>query len=88
MPTIKRICVIGGIEDEKNTEFLPAANDLGKAIAARKISLVYGGGVRGLQGWVAASVIRKGSKVLGIALDDGNKSNITYGNEMKVLTKV
>jgi len=87
MPTIKRICVIGGIEDEKNTKFLPAAYDLGRAIAARKISLVYGGGIRGLQGWVAASAIRKGSKVLGITLDDGNKSNITYGNEIKVLTK-
>jgi len=87
MPTIKRICVIGGIENEENTKFISAANNLGRVIAAKKIALIYGGGIRGLQGWVAASAIKKGSKVLGITLDDGNKSNITYGNEIKVPTK-
>jgi len=36
MHIIKRICVVGRIEDEKNTKFSPVANDLGRAIATRK----------------------------------------------------
>jgi len=59
MSSFKYICVIGRIKDEKNTEFVPATNDLGKAIIARKINLVYGEGVRGLQGWVAVFAFKK-----------------------------
>lgn len=86
MPIFKSICVVGGMENEKNTEFRSAAVDLGKAIAVRKINLVYGGGVRGLQGYVAVSAIKKGGGVLSISLQDGNTSNITCGIEMKAQT--
>ena len=86
MPIFKSICVVGGMKNEKNIEFRSAADDLGKAIAARKINLVYGGGVRGLQGCVAVSAIKKGGAVLSISLQDGNTSNITCGIEMKAQT--
>ncbi len=83
MPIFKSICVVGGMKSEEDTEFWPVAVDLGKAIADRKITLVYGGGVWGLQGWVAVSAMKKGGRVLGISLKDENTSNIKYSVEVK-----
>ena len=49
----KTICVFGGSKLGKDREFVKAATELGTALAARKISLVYGGGSLGLKGCVA-----------------------------------
>ncbi len=83
MPMFKSICVIGGMKSKKDSEFRSAAVDLSKAIADRKITLVYGGGVRDLHRWVAVSTMKKGGKILSISLKDGNTSNIMHGVEVK-----
>ncbi len=83
MPTFNNICVIGGMESKGDTRFQPVAIDLGKAIADRKITLVYGGGIRGLQGRVAVSAMKKGGKVLSISLKNRNTFHITHGVEVK-----
>ena len=44
----KNICVLSGFTYGKHKEFVKAAIDLGRSIAARKLHLVYGGGNRGL----------------------------------------
>ena len=44
----KNICVLSGFTYGKHKEFVEAAIDLGRSIAARKLHLVYGGGNRGL----------------------------------------
>ncbi len=83
MPTFKSICVMGEMESEKDTEFWSVAVDLGKAIVDRNITLVYGGRVRGLQGRVAVSAIKKEGRILSISLKNGNTSNTMYSVEMK-----
>ncbi len=83
MSIFKSICVIGGMASGKDSEFWPVADDLGKAIAYKKITQIYGGGVRDLQGWVAVSAMKKGGRVLGISLKDENTFNITYDVEVK-----
>ncbi|KAK9175105.1 hypothetical protein WN944_027111 [Citrus x changshan-huyou] len=40
----KNICVLSGFTYGKHKEFVEAAIDLGRSIAARKLHLVYGGG--------------------------------------------
>ena len=50
MDRINTICVFGGSNLGKDGEFQHAAYTLGKALAARKINLVYGGGIQGLKG--------------------------------------
>ena len=47
----KNICVLSGFTYGKHKEFMEAAIDLGRSIAARKLHLVYGGGNRGYQKW-------------------------------------
>ncbi|KAK9192872.1 hypothetical protein WN944_003565 [Citrus x changshan-huyou] len=44
----KNICVLSGFHYRKYKEFIQAPVDLGRAIAERKLHLVYGGGDRGL----------------------------------------
>ena len=41
----KSICVFNDLEIRKSGEFLTVASDLGNVLAARKINLVYGGGI-------------------------------------------
>ncbi|KAK9180895.1 hypothetical protein WN944_024031 [Citrus x changshan-huyou] len=63
---LKNICVLSGFRYEKYKEFVQAAIDLGRAIAERKLHLVYGGGDRGLSKLVSKAAFVRGSQVLGI----------------------
>ncbi|KAK9207008.1 hypothetical protein WN943_017292 [Citrus x changshan-huyou] len=51
---------------QKPIEFVEAAIDLGRSIAARNLHLVYGGGNRGLSKMVSEAAFIRGSQVLGI----------------------
>ncbi|KAH9781036.1 hypothetical protein KPL71_008306 [Citrus sinensis] len=63
---LKNICVLSGFRYGKYKEFVQAAIDLGRAIAERKLHLVYGGGDRGLSKLVSEAAFVQGSQVLGI----------------------
>jgi uncharacterized protein (TIGR00730 family) len=65
-PTIADVCVYCGSGKGSNPAYAAAANDLGKALAAAGIGLVYGGGGLGLMGEVARSVLGNGGRVTGI----------------------
>ena len=86
----KTICVFGGTNFGKGKEYLKAAVELGKTLAARKINLVYGGGSLGLRGSVAVTATVAGSSVLGIMLKPlAAKRDIigmTIGNEFQVMS--
>ena len=60
------ICVYCGSGPGKNPAYLAAADTLGRAMAARGIGLVYGGGSLGLMGEVARGVLSAGGRVTGI----------------------
>ncbi|KAK9204787.1 hypothetical protein WN943_015051 [Citrus x changshan-huyou] len=62
----KNICVLSGFRYGKYKEFVQAAVDLGRAIAERKLHLVYGGGDRRLSKLVSEFAFVRGSQVLGI----------------------
>ena len=62
----KNICVLSGFNYGKHKEFVEAAIDLGRNIAARKLHLVYGGGNRWLSKLVSEAAFIRGSQVLGI----------------------
>ena len=84
----KIICVFCGTNFGKHKEYLKAAVELGKTLAAWKIDLVYGGGSLGLRGSVTATVAS--SSVLGIILKPlAAKRGIigmTIGNEFQVMS--
>ncbi|KAK9190300.1 hypothetical protein WN943_018904 [Citrus x changshan-huyou] len=84
----KNICVLWGFNYGKHKEFIKAAIDLSRSIAARKLHLVYGGGNRGLSKLVSEATFVRGSQVLGIisrALKPlGSLSDSPTGKELVV----
>ncbi|WP_416422172.1 TIGR00730 family Rossman fold protein [Pseudomonas sp. App30] len=60
------VCVFCGASSGNNPVYREAAITLGRALAARKLTLVYGGGAVGLMGIVADAVLEAGGEVIGI----------------------
>ncbi len=63
---MKRLCVFCGSSKGNSAAFSTAARELGEALAARKIELVFGGSHVGLMGVVADAVLANGGKVTGV----------------------
>lgn len=66
MNTIRSICVYCGSSPGNSPIYLEAGRTLGRAMAAAGISLVYGGGLKGIMGAVASGTIEGGGSVTGI----------------------
>ncbi|KAK9195429.1 hypothetical protein WN943_003550 [Citrus x changshan-huyou] len=85
----KNICVLSGFTYGKHKEFVEAAIELGRSIAARKLHLVYGGGNRELSKMVSEAAFIRGSQVLGIIPRVlkllGSSSGSSTGEELVVL---
>ncbi len=60
------VCVYCGSHTGAQTEYMSAARQLGKLLAARDIHLVYGGASVGLMGVLADSVLAEGGRVTGV----------------------
>mmetsp|Transcript_43882 Transcript_43882/g.103215 ORF Transcript_43882/g.103215 Transcript_43882/m.103215 type:complete len:210 (+) Transcript_43882:1-630(+) len=65
-PELRSVAVFCGSSNGNDPAFAAAAEALGKAIAARGLRLVYGGGSLGLMGIVSRTVHENGGRVLGI----------------------
>lgn len=63
---LQSVCVFCGSSDAADPAYLRAAGDLGRALAAAKLRLVYGGGGVGLMGATARGAHDAGGAVLGI----------------------
>lgn len=61
-----KLAVFCGSSIGHRTEFLSAAQSLGKLLASENIELVYGGGLTGLMGGIADAVLEAGGKVTGV----------------------
>ena len=66
MKSLKSIAVFCGSSSGSRKEYEEGARALGSAMAAKGITLVYGGGGKGLMGTIAASVRKNGGHVIGI----------------------
>jgi uncharacterized protein (TIGR00730 family) len=64
--SLRSVCVFCGSSDAADPAYLAAAGDLGRALAAADLRLVYGGGGVGLMGATARAAHEAGGKVLGI----------------------
>ncbi len=64
--SIKRVGVFCGSKTGDSPIFLEAAAAFGRALAANKLDLVYGGAHHGLMGAVASAVLEGGGHVIGV----------------------
>jgi uncharacterized protein (TIGR00730 family) len=63
---MKRICVFAGSSSGARPQYRLVAEELGRAIAVRRLTLVYGGGRVGLMGAVADAALHAGGDVIGV----------------------
>jgi len=63
---MKSVCVFCGSASGINPVYATAARELGRELAARKLTLVYGGGRVGLMGEVASTTLAAGGTVIGV----------------------
>jgi uncharacterized protein (TIGR00730 family) len=66
MAELRRVCVFCGSNRGVHPEYAAAAREVGQALAARGLSLVYGGGRVGLMGEVADAVLAAGGEAIGV----------------------
>ena len=61
------ICVFGASSNESDPAFFALAEALGRAMAERGHTLVFGGGERGLMGAAARGAASRGGRIVGVA---------------------
>ena len=64
------VCVFSGSYLGKRPEYAEAAGQLGRTLAQRGLTLVYGGARIGLMGQLADAALEAGGKVVGVMLED------------------
>ena len=76
MNELERIAVYCGARDGADPAYRDAAEAMGRALAARGIGLVYGGGALGLMGALADATLAAGGEVIGVipAFMDGRET--------------
>ena len=63
---IKSLAVFCGSKSGSDIIYIQHAEQLGKILAEKKITMIYGGGGKGIMGAVADSVMKNAGKVVGV----------------------
>ena len=74
----KSICIYGASSNAVKLNFFETAHQLGKEIARRNYTLVFGGAEVGLMGAVASSVHKNGGKVIGVVPEILHEEGLSY----------
>lgn len=77
---LQRICVFAGSNPGVRPVYAQAAWDLGKALAARHIGVVYGGASVGLMGKLADAALAAGGEVIGVIPQGLFKREVAHRN--------
>jgi uncharacterized protein (TIGR00730 family) len=75
----ERVCVFCGSRRGEDPAFALVAEELGRALAARRTTLVYGGGHIGLMGAVAEAALAAGGEVIGVIPDALVAKELAHG---------
>jgi uncharacterized protein (TIGR00730 family) len=86
-PPLKSICVFCGSSPGRDPAYLDAARSIGRFIATRSITLVYGGGKIGLMGAVADAALAAGGHVIGVLPKGLARKELAHDNlpDMRVV---
>jgi uncharacterized protein (TIGR00730 family) len=75
---MKSICVFCGSSDTVHADYLAAARQMGRMLAARGLRLIYGGGKTGLMGAVADGILEAGGEVTGVIIPIMNTAALAH----------
>ncbi len=74
----KVICVYSSSSSTIDPIYFEIATELGREIAAKKNTLLFGGGMLGLMGATATAVHKHGGKVIGVIPEALNQKGVVY----------
>ncbi|HLN24001.1 MAG TPA: TIGR00730 family Rossman fold protein, partial [Patescibacteria group bacterium] len=63
---MQSLCVFCGSSPGAGDEYLNVARAMGRLLARRGITLIYGGGSVGLMGAIANATLREGGRAVGV----------------------
>lgn len=66
MKPLQTVCVYCGSSDAIDEPYLRAAEEMGRALSDRDLSLVYGAGSTGMMGRLADAVLENGGRAIGV----------------------
>ena len=72
------ICVFCGSSDSVHADYISAAQTMGRVLAERGLSLIYGGGKTGLMGAVADGALSAGGEVIGVIIPSMNTKPLAH----------
>jgi uncharacterized protein (TIGR00730 family) len=84
---IKSICLYCGSANAADPEYLAAAAEFGRTLAANGVRLVYGGGGVGLMGAAAGAAHAAGGRVLGIMPEFLRRREILYDDVETIVVR-
>lgn len=84
MNAIKNVCVFCGSSDKVGEPYLQAAGEMGRALARRDLTLVYGAGGTGLMGALADAALAGGAHVIGITPESFNTPQLMHPNLLEL----
>lgn len=89
-PRLSRLCVYCGSSDEARGEYLQAAAEMGRALARRGITVIFGGGGTGLMGALADAAMEAGGEVIGIIPESFNTPALAHAHltELRVVASM
>src|SRR5688572_2889754 len=82
---MKHVCVFCGSQSGVKPVHAETARELGRQLAARDLTLVYGGGRVGLMGEVAAATTRAGGRVVGVIPQALSAKEIAFGEATELI---
>ncbi len=78
MNAFQKVCVFCGSSDKVREPYLKAASEMGRALASRNLTLVYGAGGTGLMGALADAALEGGAHVIGITPESFNTPQLMH----------
>lgn len=80
MSNMNTVCVFCGSNTGTRQEYADAAQRMGQLLAARGVTLVYGGGRVGLMGILARATLEAGGKVIGVIPEALKRKELVYSD--------
>ena len=74
------ICVFCGSRPGVNSAYVDAARALGRLLAERDVTLIFGGGMTGIMGALADTVLEHGGRAVGVIPERMNVPRVVHEN--------
>jgi uncharacterized protein (TIGR00730 family) len=75
---LQRVCVYCGSSDAIGDGYLEAARAMGRALARRRLTIVFGGGRTGMMGALADAGLAGGAQVIGVIPAQFNNATLAH----------